>query len=378
MEKEVWRFVLQQQSDQRLSYLVQKLDVQVPGFRKNGKITSKVRPLLVTQLLKPKQLGRMSNNEVELHEDWEEVVDWDAISEEALVTIEKVPPSLVLFKLLSRGEKEKAVRVYQAWMDQHGIEELLRVEEERKSEFGDEKKVEAETKNEEAIPSPTPVVSSSNEEKRLEKIHKKLEQKIQTLQQELSKVQTEFTEYKKTQKERLDIEKKKVQEQKQETTDAQRACQKVEAALMEKEEAWKLEKKAWEGKLKTLQEENNALHAKLLNPPTPPPTAVEQEVAATVERDEKKKVVLLGNPRNTRIFKDCPCEIRIVEKSDLSSLSIEEGEAVWGLAYKVNDQLLVEAEKRVNQPVARIRTFLELKEKIEKEKGQYEKQTMER
>ncbi|WBF57614.1 hypothetical protein HXV90_18180 [Lysinibacillus sp. JK80] len=131
MLKEIWKWVLNQQEDQQISEIVNTVQVVIPGFRKGSKLPPK--HIMIMQLLKPKYIQRMANSSISLSGELDEAYDFLNMSDKELESIKNIPPSLILLKLLSGKEEDKAITLFDCWKREHGEEGLQKMEEERKT-----------------------------------------------------------------------------------------------------------------------------------------------------------------------------------------------------------------------------------------------------
>ncbi|CAG9623291.1 hypothetical protein [Sutcliffiella rhizosphaerae] len=360
MEKELWKWILQQLSDERLKGLCEELRVQVRGFRRGGNIPHHLRPLMIAEVLKQKNFTNLTTKtSVTFHEKLEKKYSFIDMDENALVGIEDIPPSLVLHKLLSVRAIEKATSLYNKYTSQWEPEELKKIEHERSGRleaYLRELEQEKETKQ------TTVSKKEVNEEEQLDKkwknLQKKLDKKIKSLQQELDRVQQEFSQYRQAHQEETKKENEELHRLKTENGQLQKDLTTQQRMLEKEKIEWKNEQTALHEKVGVLQKEKSSLHAAILQLESCLPP--------------KRKVALLGNPRNRTVFRDCPCEVRVVERKGLPDFQPAKGEEVWGLLYKLDNRLIQEVEGRLGITVRRIPTFEQFKIAIEEEKASYE------
>lgn len=365
MSKAIWKWVLHQQGDQKLSEVMNIIQAEIPGFRKGTRLPP--RPMIIMHLMKPKNLERMANTSITMHRIVEEEYDLLTMTERELLGITNIPPSLILLKLLSEKEEDKANSLFEHWKVELGEAGLLKLEKDRQVAM--EAWVASKENDKEMEAPPFQAESSqtaSKDARKWEKVQKKLEQKLQTLQEELEKLQLEYRIYKDEQKEKEKEEKREYHRLKTEHGQLQHEHRtKILAYQVEKEE-WKKEREGLLHQIETLEKETKHWKATLLTK--------EQKQVIKQEKKVKRKIYLLGNPHNRTIFQDCPYEVTIVEREEIGEVDFTKCQEIWGLTYKLDPQLLQSVQKQTKTFVKKIETFQQLKEEIEKGREEIAKQ----
>lgn len=307
----------------------------------------------------------MVNTSISLSEELEEEYDLMTMSDQELKSIANIPPSLILLKLLSEKEEDKAISLFNCWKVEHGEEGLRKLEEERQTAM-EVWLTSAKKDNEEKTSSNQEIKTSSKEGKKWDKIQKKLEQKLKFLQEELEQLQLEYKAYRDEQKEKVREEKIEYHRLKTEYGQLQQEHRnKILAYQVEKDE-WQKEKVALLNQVEMLQKEKSKWHANFLSK--------ESKLENEQEKKVKRKIYLLGNPHNRSIFLNCPFDVTIVERRELDEVDFTDCQEIWGLTYKLDPQLLKHVQRQTNISIKKIETFQQLKQEIEKGREEFAKQ----
>lgn len=361
--KEIWKWVLNQQEDQQISEIVNTVQVVIPGFRRGSKLPPK--HIMIMQLLKPKYIQRMANSSISLSGELDEAYDFLNMSDKELESIKNIPPSLILLKLLSGKEEDKAITLFDCWKREHGEEGLQKMEEERKTVM-ETWLTSVKKDNEKKESFKEELEASSKEGGKWEKIQKKLERKLKILQDDFEQLQSEYKAYQDEKKEKEKEEKKEYQLLKTEYNQLQQEYKSEKLSYHVAKENWEKEKVALLLQIETIQNEKIQCYSNLLN----------QENKLENEKDRKtmRKIYLLGNPHNSSIFLNCPFDVKIVERKELDKVDFTDSHEIWGLTYKLDPQLLKNVQRQTNISIKKIETFQQLKQEIEKGREEYAKQ----
>jgi hypothetical protein len=353
MTKSIWRWIFYQKNKKELSALCNKLNIQIPGFRK-GSIPAKLKPMVISQLLLTKNLNGISNVPIKLNNELEEIHDFDSMSVEEYYSLE-LAPSLMLHRLLSNGESKKATSLYNKFIKEHGEKGLIEIESERNRllqglEKEEGEKGEGEDNND---------YSSKLVERSSVKINKKLEQKIQRLQEELDRVQKEYTDYREENNEKRKENISEIQRLRGENGVLNKEYILLQKKYKEERRLWDIEKVKLQEELEIIKTEKISVHSKLL------------KLDNTKEKKaiDEYSIIIIGNPQNTKILNDFPVSYTIVEKEQLSEVNWDSSKEIWVLTYKVDRRMVHDLEHGKGLELQYVDTFQQLREKIEIMKG---------
>ena len=358
MLKEIWKWVLNQQEEKRINEIVNKIKIEIPGFRKGGKLPPK--QIVIMHLLKPKYFQMLSKNSICLIEGLEEIYNIPIMSEEELKLIENIPPSHILIKLLSEKEEEKATSLFHYWKEEYGDEGMQKLEEERQVAM-EEWLISSKKENQ---VNESFIENSSIDFKKMEKINKRLEQKIKSLQEELEHSHLKYKIYKEVQEEKEKLTKNEYQQLKLEYIQLQKDHQNNMSLYEVEKLEWQNDKLALLGQVEELQKELRKIEANVLK---------QNYEKCNQEKKVQKKIYLLGNPHNQSIFLNCPFEVKIVERSEINQVDFADCQEIWGLSYKLDSQIIKNIQKQTDKPVKKIETFKQLKRELEKGLENFEK-----
>lgn len=409
MAKHVWKYVLSQKPVEELSEMCRVIDYPIPGFR-TGKVPNNMKKMVINHLLQPKGINKLTKLDGTLKPEWEEKYTFDELRMDELISIDDVPPSIVLQRFLLSNEEEKAISLYENWIEELGSEDSLReldhenwenrqdskeFEEEDELNEDDEEmtkeyleieinkdlaeEIEARIKKENAN-------HANKEEWLLEQLHgilndkqkgethgtsgdnvkKKLEDKLEKMKLEFEKTKKQLAEHKETfktaQKELHD----QINSLKSEMGVINKEKGEIESKAKENDASLRAVIAEYEEQLYTLKKEKSELSARLLH----------AQVADVEEEDESDdmNIVLVGNPKNDRIFTNQHYHYDIVERDEIERYDFSQSKEIWVLTYKVDARIIKVLRKKVDCKVKEIKNFQVLKEEITKGRKAYEKQ----
>lgn len=363
MEKDIWKWVFQQLEEDKLSELCKKIPINVPGFRKGASLPP--RSLVITQLLKPKNLNKIATIKIVLNEEIELTYPLVSMDEQDLLAIADLPPSLILHKLLSEQEIEKARFLFDRLLEGNGEKGFLKLEDERKEAM---KKRFFDNESAKDVPTETNL-SSEQGDRKWEKIQKKLDHKIQTLLDRADKIQSEYSTFREEQNKRHQADIKALQQAKSEYGIVLKQSQNNALSFQKEKDEWQKEKKYLLEQIAELEKERSWLHASLLQSQMPKKAEQDEQSLS-----KKKKIFLLGNPHNNSIFKNCPFDVTVIEREQLEKMDYSHCQEIWGLTYKLDPQVILNIQEQVSVTIKRIETFQQLRKEIEKGCEEHEKQ----
>ncbi|MED4455129.1 hypothetical protein [Metabacillus fastidiosus] len=367
MENQVWKWVLNQQDESELKHLINQLKVKIPGFRK-GSIPKNLKPLVINYLLKPATLTRLSRRKIELHKEMQDKYKFHVMSVEELKNIQDVSPSLILYKLLTEDEGERASSLFVDLLENYGEEGLRELQQERETKMKEIYFKEDNNENEIILEPAKEKLDESKviQDRKTEKISKKLDEKIKSLQFELEKVQSEFKEYREKQKNEQSEKNKQIQKLKEESGLMTKNIEHINSKYREEKIIWELEKNNLILELKKVKEENKSLRDNFLDR--------RDNFTTKVGLTEKKKIYVVGNPRNNRILENAPYELVVVERNEVTEVDWSECDEIWVLMYKIDHRVIADLSSLVKRKLKFFETFQDFKQEIEKGREIYEEQ----
>jgi chromosome segregation ATPase len=381
-EKDLWKWILDNFSDNGVASIGRNLGLKIPGFRqinpqlKNFKV---LRPKLIHEALSPKNINDLKGFFNSVAEEKEKFLEHRGKSKEELLLLmeEEITPSILLSVLLSSGDKNdinNALELAEQLTEEGRLDQMEKYAEEN---FGNEDVTE---KEEEAEPSVKDVDIKKLQQKiaALEKKLVKSEQKNEELKAKVTDVQNSLNSEKKLWK-----EDKKGLTQEIHTLKSQQGGLKssAEAAYAERDS---MEKKMEQQKaiMKKKDEEISRLNAVILNFKTqkknnPEEKSVAAETGNTeqdqpsIQEENRVNVAVIGDPKNTRVQRYHKFNLNIIEASDLEEEKqkyiLETADQIWLLTYKiprsVHKRLKTVLKNRDTQEFA---TFVDLEKHMQK------------
>lgn len=362
MSKEIWKWVLTQQSEDRLSEIVNVIKAEIPGFRKGSKLPP--NKIIIMNLMKPQNLQKLAKSSISVSEQFNNINDIPKMSMEELKSINDIPPSLVLMKLLTENKEDKAISLFQHWRETYKEEDLLKIEQDCISAI---KEQHIQVDHVDQLINEPIKEDTGKELKKLEKMNKKLEQKIKKLHGELDFSNMKYKKQLVEQEEKKKIRDNEYQQLQAEYVQLQKNYNTViEEFEIEKVE-WKKNELSFINEISQLQKEMKKIEISTYN---------QKSEIEIQDKKAHKKIYLLGNPHNQSIFINCPIEVKIVERSEIDTVDFDDCQEIWGLTYKLDSQIINNLQIETGKSIKKIEIFEQLKKELEKGLEKFEKQKM--
>ncbi len=345
MEKEIWKWILNSFSDEGIANLAQAVGIKIPGFRQVNPQHKKfkiVRPKIIHAALQQELVQKFHEFIESFAEEKSEIDDLKDKSFEELLEMvgEEIQPSIVLGVLLSSQDEEhqeKAVQLYTKLKEEDKLELLEQQADEKANEIEHD-----DIKDHKAFVELKSKLQASQQV--IDKLEKRLaiiEQKNEELKSKEAKAQAALKTEKKRSKEEKAVLSQEINSLKGEVGSLKHQVKSIspEKDLLSKQ--IDSQKKT----LKNKDEEINRLNALTLKLRTDlEKFTIQQEKLGTtqenvVQNSPKVKVVIIGDPKNTRIRNYHKYELFIVEGTELPDEEtlavIANADQVWLLTYKV-------------------------------------------
>lgn len=373
-EKDVWKWILDQFSDQELANLGKVLELKISGFReinpklKNFKI---LRPKLIQEVLLPKNLVKLRDFFNSITTEKSDEFDYNGKNPQELLAAldEEVSSFLLITALLSsenEENKKNGIEIYKKLKAEGTLEQL-----ENHGDPSDEEEVEesaAELKNE--------MLLLQQKLQTFERKLKKSEQKNEQLKSQLTSVQSSGEIEKKNWKE----EKKKLLQQIQTLSNENgKLRNQTDAVLIETERMKKqLEQKEIDMKQKDLEISRlNALILRMKTKKQEDFRSTGNEVQGTTTaqvstvQNPQVNVVVIGDPKNSRVQQYQKFNLTILDapkiEEEKSKKLLESAENIWLLTYRIP----MGVQKRVKimlegKELLEFATFIDLEKHMKK------------
>ncbi|NKE03991.1 hypothetical protein [Mesobacillus selenatarsenatis] len=349
-EKDLWKWILDNFSDNGVASIGRKLGLKIPGFRqinpqqKNFKV---LRPKLINEALSPKNLGDLKGFFNSVAQGDEKFLEHRGKNKEELQTLmeEEITPSILLSVLLSSDDENdinKALELAEQLIEEGRLDQMEKYAEDN---FGDEDGSEEEVEDESSIKD----VDLKQLQQKIAALEKKLvksEQKNEELKAKLIDVQNALNSEKKLWK-----DEKKGLTQEIHTLKSQQGGLKssADAAYAERDS---MEKKMEQQKdiMKKKDEEISRLNAIILNYKTQKKNSPEEESVVgetvnagqdqpSIQEEIRINVAVIGDPKNSRVQRYNKFNLNIIESSDIEDEKqkdiLEAADQIWLLTYKI-------------------------------------------
>ncbi|MGV2941932.1 hypothetical protein AB5I83_20185 [Mesobacillus sp. LC4] len=349
-EKDLWKWILDNFSDNGVASIGRKLGLKIPGFRqinpqqKNFKV---LRPKLINEALSPKNLGDLKGFFNSVAQGDEKFLEHRGKNKEELQTLmeEEITPSILLSVLLSSDDENdinKALELAEQLIEEGRLDQMEKYAEDN---FGDEDGSEEEVEDESSVKD----VDLKQLQQKIAALEKKLvksEQKNEELKAKLIDVQNALNSEKKLWK-----DEKKGLTQEIHTLKSQQGGLKssADAAYAERDS---MEKKMEQQKgiMKKKDEEISRLNAIILNYKTQKKNSPEEESVIgetvnagqdqpSIQEEIRINVAVIGDPKNSRVQRYNKFNLNIIESSDIEDEKqkdiLEVADQIWLLTYKI-------------------------------------------
>ncbi|WP_226641524.1 hypothetical protein [Mesobacillus subterraneus] len=349
-EKDLWKWILDNFSDNGVASIGRKLGLKIPGFRqinpqqKNFKV---LRPKLINEALSPKNLGDLKGFFNSVAQGDEKFLEHRGKNKEELQTLmeEEITPSILLSVLLSSDDENdinKALELAEQLIEEGRLDQMEKYAEDN---FGDEDGSEEEVEDESSVKD----VDLKQLQQKIAALEKKLvksEQKNEELKAKLIDVQNALNSEKKLWK-----DEKKGLTQEIHTLKSQQGGLKssADAAYAERDS---MEKKMEQQKdiMKKKDEEISRLNAIILNYKTQKKNSPEEESVVgetvnagqdqpSIQEEIRINVAVIGDPKNSRVQRYNKFNLNIIESSDIEDEKqkdiLEAADQIWLLTYKI-------------------------------------------
>ncbi|WP_462411708.1 hypothetical protein [Neobacillus sp. Marseille-QA0830] len=371
MEKEIWKWILENFSDEAIANIGQNLGIKVPGFRQINHQQKKfkmLRPKLIQEAVHPKNSVMLKDFFNTIAEGADGLAEWRGKTIEELLQSagEDIPPSMLLSVLLSSENEEdiqKGHEIFTKLKEEEKLDLLERQAEENQEEEDNpsemdneqlkqlqdelnqsqqkianlEKKVKrSEQKNDELKEKATTAHAAFEKEKKQWKEERKtLSQEMQTLKEEYGKVKNKLAEV----SPELETLQKKMDQQTVSIKHKDDEIARLNALLL---------------KLRTEQER-----------PSIEPNTDNTQPAAIQEAHDKITVAIIGDPMNTRVQKYKKYDLTIIEATEIHEERTNEvlnrAEQIWLLTYKTPRGIQKRVKTLVKEkPIQEFATFIDL------------------
>lgn len=383
-EKDLWKWILDNFSDNGVASIGRNLGLKIPGFRqinpqlKNFKV---LRPKLINEALSPKNLSDLKGFFNSVAEGDEKFLEHRGKSKEELQSLmeNEITPSILLSVLLSSDDENdinNALELAEQLIEEGKLDQMEKYAEDN---FGDEDGAEEEV---EAEPEPSVKdVDIKQLQQKIAALEKKLvksEQKNEELKAKVTDVQNALNSEKKAWKEEkkgltLEIHTLKSQQGGlKSSADAAYSERDLMAKKMEQQKAI----------MKKKDEEISRLNAVILNFKTQKKNIPEAESVAaesgnteqeqpSIQEESRINVAVIGDPKNSRVQRYNKFNLNIIESSDIEEEKqkdiLEAADQIWLLTYKiprsVQKRLKTVFKDRGTQEFA---TFIDLEKHMQK------------
>ncbi|WP_102262592.1 hypothetical protein [Mesobacillus jeotgali] len=381
-EKDLWKWILDNFSDNGVASIGRNLGLKIPGFRqinpqlKNFKV---LRPKLINEALSPNNLSDLRGFFNSVAEGDEKFLQHRGKSKAELQSLmeEEITPSILLSVMLSSDDENdinNALELAEQLIEEGKLDQMEKYAEEN---FGDEEGTEEEVESKPLVKDED-VIQLQQKIAALEKKLVKSEQKNEELKAKLTDVQNALNSEKKAWK-----EEKKGLTQEIHTLKSQQGGLKssAESAYAERDS---MEKKMEQQKaiMKKKDEEISRLNAVILNFKTQQKNNLEEQsvVAESVnagqeqlliQEENRINVAVIGDPKNSRVQRYNKFNLNIIESSDIEEEKqkdiVEAADQIWLLTYKiprsVQKRLKTVFKDRDTQEFA---TFIDLENHMQK------------
>lgn len=360
MSTDAWKWMLEQRNEHELGKICSATGTVIPGFR-TGKVPKHLKSMAIKQLLLPKTLNKLRSVPITLTDEWEDKYDFDQMEIEDYKKITDIPPSILLFRLLTHQEDETANELYQAWLDEHGADGLKELENDRVEKVENDNKEKGE-KSEDAEEQLTAESEKMTETKQ-KSIQKKLSQKVERLQTELDRTKKELASFKKGQNEKTAHYIKEIEQLKAENGTLRASKKQIEEEYQKELHQWQIEKERLKEEIVKLKQDKSHLSLQVMH--MAETAAASAPVEETIE-EEKVVIAIVGNPRNNNIFRNSRDDFQIVERNEIQTFNWASCDKIWFLTYRVDRALAAQLPPEATKKIIYIETFKQLKDEVTK------------
>lgn len=381
-EKDLWKWILDNFSDNGVASIGRNLGLKIPGFRqinpqqKNFKV---LRPKLINEALSPKNLNDLKGFFNSVAEEDEKFSEHRGKSREELLSLmeEEITPS-ILFSVLLSSEDENdinnALELAEQLIEEGRLDQMEKYAEEN---FGEEESTEEEEETKTSV--------KDDDIKQLQQKIKALEKKLVKSEQKNEELKTKITDL----QDALNSEKKLWKEEKKGLTQEIHTLKSQQGGLKSSADAAYAERDAMQKKMeqqkaimKKKDDEISRLNAVILNFKTAKKNSAEDEavgantenpeqVQPSLEEDNRISVAVIGDPKNSRVQRYKKYHLNIIESSDIEEEKqkdiLEAADQIWLLTYKiprsVQKRLKTLLKDRDTQEFA---TFIDLEKHMQK------------
>jgi chromosome segregation ATPase len=381
-EKDLWKWILDNFSDNGVASIGRNLGLKIPGFRqinpqqKNFKV---LRPKLINEALSPKNINDLKGFFNSVAEEEEKFLEHRGKSKEELLSLmeEEITPSILLSVLLSSDDENdinNALVLAEQLTEEGRLDQMEKYAE---GNFGFEDGTVEEV---EAKPS-----ANNDDIKQLQQKIVALEKKLVKSEQKNEELKAKVTEVQNA----LNADKKQWKEEKKGLTQEIHTLKSQQGGLKSSAEAAYAERDSMEKKMeqqksimKKKEEEISRLNAVILNLKTQQKNNSEEESVAaetgiteqdhpSIQEENRINVAVIGDPKNTRVQRYPKFNLNILESSDIEEEKqkdiIETADQIWLLTYKiprsVQKRLKTVLKGRDTQEFA---TFVDLEKHMQK------------
>lgn len=363
MEKEIWKWILETFTDERIANLALSFGIKIPGFRqinpqqKNFKM---VRPRIIQEALHQRNAQKLTKFFQSAAKKQPEIESLRGKSlEEQLQAVEKgLTPSILLGLLLSSEEEEDQARareIYIKLIEEERLE-LLEKQVDEKMEMaenieGEQGETFKHLQNELKL--------AHQQIEKIEKKLKRFEQKNEELKSQETQAQTKLKNERKQWKEEKKYLLHEVQTLKAEQGSLKN---KITSVSSEKESLQKKLEKQRET-LKIKDDEISRLHALVLKLNTDLEKIPSSHLIP--EAKQKIKVAMIGNPKNNHLQMYKKYDLTIIEATEIQEEKnrtvLNSSDQVWLLTYKTPRSIQKKAKSIVKEKqMKEFSTFLDL------------------
>ncbi|WP_042463142.1 hypothetical protein [Neobacillus dielmonensis] len=372
MEKEVWKWVLENFSDEAIANIGHNLGIKVPGFRQINHQQKKfklLRPKLIQEAVHPKNSAMLKDFFNKIAEGADGLAEWrDKSTDELLESIGvEIPPSM-LFSVLMSSEIEEDIKRGQEIFIKLKEEEKLTILERQAEEKREEAEKNSEQEYEQLKQLQEEVHQFQQKISNLEKKVKKSERKNEDLKEKATVAQVGFEQEKKQWRE----EKKSLSQEMQALKEEYGKVKNKLADVAPELETLKNKMDHQAVLLKRKDDEIARLNALLLKLKTEQDRPIkeknndyEQQQLATSSEQEAIPVAVIGDPMNTRVQKYKRYDLTIIEASEIhderTNETLQQVEQIWLLTYKTPRGIQKRVKSLVKEkPIQEFATFIDL------------------